>query len=53
MMNTKLNRTIMGLTFLGVASLGLSGCVVNVGEENPIGKIANLGKKYSIKIVII
>lgn len=32
MMKTKLNRTIMGLTFLGVASLGLSGCVVNVGE---------------------
>ncbi|MCL1088484.1 DUF3192 domain-containing protein [Shewanella profunda] len=32
MMNTKLNRAIIAITFLGAASLGLSGCVVNVGD---------------------
>lgn len=31
-MNTKMNRNLIAVTFLGVASLGLSGCVVNVGD---------------------
>lgn len=32
MMNTRFNRKLIAVTFLGLASLGLSGCVVNVGD---------------------
>lgn len=32
MMNHKLNNKLITITFLGLASLGLSGCVVNVGD---------------------
>jgi hypothetical protein len=32
MMNHKLNNKLIAITFLGLASLGLSGCVVNVGD---------------------
>ncbi|PIW59054.1 MAG: hypothetical protein COW15_18935 [Shewanella sp. CG12_big_fil_rev_8_21_14_0_65_47_15] len=31
-MNTRFNRKLIAVTFLGLASLGLSGCVVNVGD---------------------
>lgn len=31
-MNTRVNHKLIGVTFLGLASLGLSGCVVNVGD---------------------
>ncbi|MCB2381572.1 DUF3192 domain-containing protein [Shewanella baltica] len=32
MINHKLNNKLIAITFLGLASLGLSGCVVNVGD---------------------
>ncbi|MGL5359170.1 MAG: DUF3192 domain-containing protein [Shewanella sp.] len=32
MMNTRLTHPLIAVTFLGAASLGLSGCVVNVGD---------------------
>lgn len=32
MINHKLNNKLIAVTFLGLASLGLSGCVVNVGD---------------------
>ncbi|MCU8037492.1 DUF3192 domain-containing protein [Shewanella oncorhynchi] len=32
MMNHKLNNKLIAITFLGLVSLGLSGCVVNVGD---------------------
>lgn len=32
MMNTRFNRKLIAVMFLGLASLGLSGCVVNVGD---------------------
>ena len=31
-MNANINRKLIAVTFLGLASLGLSGCVVNVGD---------------------
>lgn len=31
-MNAKINRNLIAVAFLGLASLGLSGCVVNVGD---------------------
>ena len=31
-MNATFNRKLIAITFLGLASLGLSGCVVNVGD---------------------
>ncbi|MBU1393311.1 MAG: DUF3192 domain-containing protein [Gammaproteobacteria bacterium] len=33
MINHKLNNKLIAITFLGLASLGLSGCVVNVGDS--------------------
>ena len=32
-MNANINRKLIAVTFLGLASLGLSGCVVNVGDS--------------------
>lgn len=32
MMNARFNRKLIAVTFLGFASLGLSGCVVNVSD---------------------
>ncbi|MGL4615051.1 MAG: DUF3192 domain-containing protein [Shewanella sp.] len=32
MMNTRLTQQLIAVTLFGVASLGLSGCVVNVGD---------------------
>ncbi|MFB2647955.1 DUF3192 domain-containing protein [Shewanella mangrovisoli] len=32
-MNANISRKLIAVTFLGLASLGLSGCVVNVGDS--------------------
>ena len=52
MINHKLNNKLIAITFLGLASLGLSGCVVNVGDMNRVGIAANHGRKCRIKTAL-